>query len=88
MTQVIGFAAATFTALAFLPQVLKAWRTRSLGDVSTAMLVFQGSGVTLWLFYGAAIRSAPVIASNAVTLALVLLLAYFKAKFEMTHAPA
>ena len=81
MVQAIGFIAATLTALAFLPQVLKASRTRSVGDLSTAMLVSQGSGVTLWIFYGVAIKSAPVIASNCVTLALVLLLAWFKVKF-------
>ena len=45
------------------------------------MLASQGSGVAIWIFYGAAIRSAPVIVSNMVTLALVLLLVYLKAKF-------
>ena len=43
------------------------------------MLVSQGSGVTLWILYGTAVRSAPIIVSNAVTLVLVLLLAYVKA---------
>jgi MtN3 and saliva related transmembrane protein len=78
MIQAIGFTAATLTALAFLPQLVKVWRTRSAEDLSTAMLVSQGSGVALWILYGTAIRSAPIIVSNTVTLALVLLLTYFK----------
>ena len=86
MIQAIGFTAATLTALAFLPQVLKAWRTRSTGDLSTAMLASQGSGVTLWIVYGASIRSTPVIVSNVVTLTLVLLLAWFKARSRLNTA--
>jgi MtN3 and saliva related transmembrane protein len=78
MIQAVGFTAGTLTALAFLPQLVKVWRTRSAEDLSTAMLVSQGSGVSLWILYGTAIRSAPIILSNAVTLALVLLLTYFK----------
>jgi MtN3 and saliva related transmembrane protein len=78
MIQAVGFTAGTLTALAFLPQLVKVWRTRSAEDLSTAMLVSQGSGVTLWILYGTAIRSAPIILSNAVTLTLVLLLTYFK----------
>jgi MtN3 and saliva related transmembrane protein len=77
MGQAIGFTAATLTALAFLPQVIKAWCTKSTGDISMVMLVSQGSGVTLWIVYGVSIRSAPVILSNVVSLILTLLLLVF-----------
>ena len=78
MAQAIGFTAATLTALAFLPQVLKAWSTKSTGDISMAMLVAQGTGVALWIFYGVSIRSVPVILGNVVTLILTLSLLVFK----------
>jgi MtN3 and saliva related transmembrane protein len=78
MAQAIGFTAATLTALAFLPQVLKTWRTRSAGDLSMAMLLAQGTGVMLWIAYGVSLRSAPVIVGNIVTLTLTLLLLAFK----------
>jgi uncharacterized protein with PQ loop repeat len=38
MIQAVGFTAGTLTALAFLPQLVKVWRTRSAEDLSTAML--------------------------------------------------
>ena len=82
MVQTIGFVAATFTALAFLPQVLKAWRSRSAGDLSAGMLLTQSIGVALWIVYGLAIRSAPIIVANAITLTLTLLLLVFKKAFE------
>ena len=86
MIQAIGFTAALLTASAFLPQVIKSWRTRSVGDLSAVMLLSQGSGVTLWILYGAAIRSTPIIISNTLTLLLVLLLAFLKVRYRVGHA--
>jgi MtN3 and saliva related transmembrane protein len=83
MTQALGFIAATLTALAFLPQVLKAWRTKSAGDISIAMLLAQSTGVALWIVYGLSIRSMPVIIGNIVTLMLTLLLLIFKRAYGM-----
>jgi len=48
----IGFVAATLTTSAFLPQVLKIWRSRSTKDISLPMLVTFILGVSLWLIYG------------------------------------
>jgi MtN3 and saliva related transmembrane protein len=83
MIQAIGYAAALLTASAFLPQVIKSWRTRSVADLSTIMLLSQGAGVTLWILYGIAIRSTPIVMSNTLTLLLVLLLALFKLRFRI-----
>jgi len=81
VTELLGFVAGALTAFAFLPQVVKTWRTRSSGDLSLAMLGTQSAGVSLWIIYGTAIDSIPVIASNAVTLAMCLVLLVFK----LTH---
>lgn len=77
----IGFMAAALTAFAFLPQVVKAWRTRAARDLSTITLVAQATGVALWICYGVLIRSVPVVAANSATLALTLLLLAFKWTF-------
>jgi MtN3 and saliva related transmembrane protein len=82
MVQAIGFTAGTLTALAFLPQALKAWRTRSTGDLSIGMLLAQGAGVSLWIVYGVAIASRPVIMSNSVTLTLTAVLLVFKRTYR------
>lgn len=66
----IGYAAAALTTLAFLPQVVKSWRSRSTGDLSTAMLLAFTSGIALWLLYGIALGSLPVVLANGVTLVL------------------
>ena len=87
MIQTIGFAAATLTALAFLPQVVKTWRTRSSGDLSMVMLSAQASGVALWIVYGVAIGSAPVIAANIVTWLLTVVLLLFKWRYRTGSFP-
>lgn len=76
--ETIGFAAGTCTTLSFVPQVIKAWRTRSTGDLSTTMLAAFTAGVVLWLLYGLALGSLPVILTNAVTLVLTGVLLVLK----------
>jgi MtN3 and saliva related transmembrane protein len=44
------------------------------------MLLAQSVGVALWIVYGVAIGSLPVIISNVVTLTLALLLLAFKVR--------
>ena len=78
MTPWIGFVAGILTAFAFLPQELKTWHTRSSEDLSPVMLGAQSTGVALWIVYGVAIDSGPVILANAVTLLLCLTLIAFK----------
>ena len=69
-TTLIGLAAATCTTIAFVPQALKAWRTRSTKDVSLSMFVLMVSGIVLWLIYGAILGDLPLIVANVVTLGL------------------
>lgn len=82
MTDAFGFAAAILTSLAFLPQVLKVWRTRSAEDLSVGMLAAQTTGVALWLVYGIGVGSAPVIFSNTVTLLVMFMLIVLKRRYS------
>jgi MtN3 and saliva related transmembrane protein len=78
----LGFIAGTLTTLSFVPQVHKSWRTHSCNDLSLGMLLAFGAGVLLWLIYGLMLWAAPIIAANAVTLALVLVLLAMKMKYR------
>ncbi len=80
VTNLLGSAAGFLTTLAFLPQVVKSFRTRSVRDLSWGMLLIFSAGVVLWIFYGLSVRSAPVVVANAVTLALNLSLVALKAR--------
>jgi len=64
----IGLLAALLTTTAFLPQVLKIWRTRSADDISLTPFATFTTGVGLWLLYGRFARDVPLMTANAVTL--------------------
>ena len=80
-TSIIGFAAAILTTIAFVPQVMKVWRTRATQDISFGMYALFTLGVALWLVYGILIESWPVVAANAVTLLLAGAVLAMKVKF-------
>ena len=66
----VGTIAGTLTTVAFVPQVIKTWRSRSTRDISLAMWLAFTLGVALWLVYGLLAESWPILIANAVTLLL------------------
>lgn len=76
----LGLVAGALTTVSFLPQLAKAWRTRSTKDISLTMYVVITTGVLLWLIYGMFIESYPVILANAVTLIIAALIRALKIK--------
>lgn len=69
---IVGLAAALLTTLCWVPQLLRAWRTRSANDLSWAYLIVFSAGVALWLAYGISQLDLPIILANAFTLTAVL----------------
>ena len=68
----LGLVAGTLTTFAFVPQVIKTWKTKSSGDLSVVTMSLIRIGVLLWLIYGLLVGDVPIIAANAVTLVLVV----------------
>lgn len=66
----LGYPAAFFTTIAFVPQAWQSWRTRNLSGISLPMYALFTLGVAFWLGYGAAIGSTPIIVANVITLTL------------------
>jgi MtN3 and saliva related transmembrane protein len=69
-TMLVGLVAGILTTIAFLPQLLHTWRTKSAKDISLRMFLLFCTGVLLWLIYGFMIQSLPVMLANGVTLVL------------------
>ncbi|WP_417810929.1 SemiSWEET transporter [Thalassospira alkalitolerans] len=75
---VLGLVAGSLTTLAFLPQVVRTWRTRSTADISLVMFLVLCSGIALWLVYGLVRGDWPVIIANGLTLVLASTILFFK----------
>lgn len=73
-----GYPAAFLTTIAFVPQAWQSWRTRDLSGISLPMYALFTAGVALWLGYGLAIGSVPIIAANVVTLLLASVVLWLK----------
>lgn len=80
--QILGLVAGSLTTAAFLPQVIKTWKSRSAKDLSLGMFSLFCLGVALWLIYGFIVQDIPVIAANLVTLMLASTLLFFKLRFR------
>mgnify|MGYP005841963051 CR=1 FL=1 len=81
LTNLIGFTAASLTTIAFIPQVIQVWRSRSTKDIALPMLITFITGVSLWLIYGLLVNSAPIYIANIITLGLNLIILRFKLKY-------
>jgi MtN3 and saliva related transmembrane protein len=75
---ILGLVAACCTTFAFVPQVAKAWRTRSTADISLGMFGLMTFGIVLWLVYGAFKSDVPLVLANLVTLGLSSTILYLK----------
>ena len=80
--QLLGLTAGALTTAAFLPQVIKTWKTRSAKDLSLGMFSLFCLGVALWLVYGIVVKDVPVIAANLITLMLASTLLFFKLRWR------
>ncbi|MEC7454822.1 MAG: SemiSWEET transporter [Bacteroidota bacterium] len=80
--ELIGFIAAVCTTFAFLPQVIKVWKTKQTKDLSLRMYTVMFIGICLWFVYGLRINSLSIILANIVTgfLVFTILVYIFKNK--------
>ncbi len=77
----IGLVGAALTTLCWLPQALKTIRERDTRAISLPATVVFALGTLLWLVYGVALGDWPLIASSAVTAALMLVILRLKLRY-------
>ena len=80
--ELIGYLGSFLTSITFIPQVYKSWKYKSVGDLSTWMVLIVVTSTLVWLTYGYLINSGPVLLANTIVLILTLVLLYFKSKFK------
>ncbi|MDN3512689.1 MAG: SemiSWEET family transporter, partial [Candidatus Jettenia sp.] len=83
----IGVIAAICSSIGFIPQIIQGIKTKSLSDVSPAMMTIVVVASSLWLAYGIHIKNSTIIFSNVSTLsfAIITLLLRFLFKPEFTQ---
>ncbi|MAU55184.1 MAG: hypothetical protein EVA39_05820 [Flavobacteriales bacterium] len=75
--ELLGFAAAFLTTIAFIPQVVQVWKSKSTDGLSLTTYLIFVTGVFLWFLYGLNIGSLSMIIANFITVILALIIIYF-----------
>lgn len=79
---IIGTVAGILVLSSFVPQIIKAYKTKKMFDVSVHLMSLIASGMFLWVVYGF-IRSDPVIiGTNAAGFALNIILLVMKIRYD------
>ena len=78
----LGYFAGVLTVCSFLPQVVRAWRTRRTTDLSLATFALLITAGSLWMFYGAVNGDWPVVITNGGMVALNGVLAAAKFRYK------
>jgi MtN3 and saliva related transmembrane protein len=78
----LGLIAGTLTTIAFVPQVLRIYQTKSANDISWGMFIIFALGNLMWFAYGASLGALPILVSSGVTLALALVIMAMKWKYD------
>lgn len=77
----VGALAAVLTTLCWLPQAVRVIRLKDTRAISLATNIVFASGILLWLIYGIAIGNWPLIAANAVSMVLTLIIIAMKLRY-------
>lgn len=80
--EIIGLVAAVLTTSAFVPQVVKAWKSKNTESLSLPMYLIFFVGIMLWLIYGLHLNSLAMILSNIITGILALILIILKLTYK------
>ena len=74
----LGYAASVASGGAFLPQAIRALRTRETRDLSLAAVALGATGTVLWSIYGVVIGSGPVALSNLIVMPFAIATLWMK----------
>ena len=82
MEKYLGYFAGICTTIAFVPQVIKVWRSKSTKDISLSMFAIFCTGVLCWLIYGFLIEDLPIMLANLITILLAGAILIGKIKYK------
>jgi MtN3 and saliva related transmembrane protein len=78
----LGFLAGTVTSISVIPQIVKAYKSRHVRDISIWQPVLLNLGMCLWLSYGIIIGDIPLILANIFSIICNTMLIVMKLFFK------
>jgi MtN3 and saliva related transmembrane protein len=78
----LGSVASALVSSSFIPQIIKGYKTKHLGDVSYLLMVLISIGMSLWIVYGIEKQDLVIIGANVATIALNMILLGLKVRYS------
>ena len=79
---IIGTVAGILVLSSFVPQLMKAYKTKKMSDVSIHLMSLIATGMFLWVIYGFIRSDLVIIGTNATGFALNITLLVMKLKYD------
>ena len=79
---IIGTIAGILVLSSFIPQLVKAYKTKKMFDVSIHLMILIASGMFLWVIYGFIRSDLVIIGTNAAGFALNISLLVMKLRYD------
>ena len=85
LIEYVGYIAASFTAIALIPQAIQIWKSGNFSCISTYVYSLFTASASMWLLYGLLIHKLPLILSNTVSLILAGSILMLKIRSDIKH---
>ena len=79
---ILGVAAGILILTGWVDQIYKGYKSKSLIDVSSFLMIFISAGAILWLIYGIIVMDVFIIGTNIAAIVLMLIVLTMKRKYD------
>lgn len=84
--EILGLVAGICTSSAVLPQLITTIKKKKANEVSTMMFIVMLTGNALWIYYGVDKKDIPIIATNAFTIILNVIMLFLKYRYKDSNS--
>jgi MtN3 and saliva related transmembrane protein len=82
LKEVVGILTIVLTVASFTPQVWKAWRTKSVNDLSWWMIIIYALAALAWTWYGVILKDVMIITTDVLVFLQTFALLLLKLKYQ------
>ena len=79
---ILGIAAGILILTGWVDQIYKGYRSKSLKDVSSFLMIFITAGAILWLIYGIIVVDVFIVGTNVAAIVLMFIVLMMKKRYD------
>lgn len=84
--ELVGITAGLLAIFAFIPQIVKTYKLKSMKDLSSLLLLFMATSSSLWISYGILKSDYVIYSINSISISLIACLVSMKFVYDRKNA--